>query len=81
MSALTVVVLAHVSILVESMSVVRLCWILGILYRRLRRGGGVARWEDVNYRDSWCLGVCIGLVLCIVYGSFALCGCSTIALG
>ena len=47
----------------------------------LRRGGGVAGWEDVNYRDSWCVGVCIGLVLCIVCGSFVLCGCSTVALG
>ena len=28
------------------MSVVKLCWILWILFRRLRRGGGVAGWED-----------------------------------
>ena len=45
MSALTVVVLAHVS-MVELMSVVRLCWMSWILCRRLRRGGGVAGWED-----------------------------------
>ena len=41
----------------------------------------MAGWEDVDYSDFWCLGVCIGVVLCIVYGSFALCGCSTVALG
>ena len=51
MSALTVVVLAHVSMLVELMSVVRLCWTLRILSRRLRRGGGVLGWEASNY--SW----------------------------
>ena len=49
MSALTVVVLAHVSMLVELMSVVRLCWTLRILSRRLRRGGGVLGWEASHY--------------------------------
>ena len=37
-----VVVLAHASMLVELLSVVRLCWISWILFWRLRRGGGVA---------------------------------------
>jgi hypothetical protein len=51
MSALTVVVLARVSMLVELMSVVRLCRTLRILSRRLRRGGGVLGWEASDY--SW----------------------------
>ena len=49
MSALTVVVLARVSMLVELMSAVRLCWTLRILSRRLRRGGGVLGWEASHY--------------------------------
>ena len=42
LAVLLFVGLAHVSMLVELMSAVRLCWMLWIILRRLRRGGGVA---------------------------------------
>ena len=58
MSGLTAVVLAHASMLVELMSAVRLCWISCIIFRTLRRGGGVAGWEDALYNPCIFLNDC-----------------------